>query len=379
MTAKLTSNTAADTPSIQVEVETADTTTVVHIGGQLTRHTVASVAKLLDRHPKNDGSIRLELGGLTRLDSAGVAFVADLSQSRAGRVTIGKTSEVARASLSLFQVDYFKTKPVPAEKPGFFVRVGDGARNAWGGLVDLLILVADSLALSVRGAPQTAKVRRGAFVREGLRIGVDSLPIVGLISFLVGVVVALQSAYQLRQFGASIFVANLIAVSMAREMGPLMTAIILAGRSGAAIAAEIATMKVSEEIDALQTMGLNPTRYIVVPKLQAITATMPALTVYSVVLGIFGGYLVALLYLDISTTAFFRQVHSSLVAKDIWTGLVKSVSFAWIIVLTASSQGFQAHGGAESVGLVTTRSVVKSIFWVIVADAIFSLLFYFGG
>lgn len=379
MTVKLTPHAAANTPAVHVEVEPGGDGCVVRISGQLTRHTVGTVAHAIKPIPVEGTPIRLELGDLTRLDSAGVAFVAELSRVRRGWVTIGATSEAARASLGLFQLDYFKAPTGSPENPGFFVQVGDSARNAWRSLVDLGILVADSMALSVRGSPKTARVRRGAFTREGLRIGVDSLPIVGLISFLVGVVVALQSAYQLRQFGASIFVANLIAVSMAREMGPLMTAIILAGRSGAAIAAEIATMKVSEEIDALQTMGLNPTRYIVVPKLQAITVTMPALTVYSIVLGIFGGYLVALLYLDISTTAFFRQVHSSLVAKDIWTGLVKSVSFAWIIVLVASSQGFQAHGGAESVGLVTTRSVVKSIFWVIVADAIFSLLFYFGG
>jgi len=232
--------------------------------------------------------------------------------------------------------------------------------------------------LSVAGAPRTRRVRRGAWISEGLRIGGDALPIVALIAFLVGLVVALQSAYQLRQFGANIYVANLIAVSMTREMGPLMTAIILAGRSGAAIAAEIATMKVSEEVDALETIGLNPVRYAVVPKFQGITITMPALVVYADLVGIVGGFLVALFYLDISLEAFWKQVHSALHLKDLLTGLLKSVAFAWIIVLIAAHKGFQARGGAESVGRVTTSSVVMSIFWVIVADAAFSMVFYFG-
>jgi phospholipid/cholesterol/gamma-HCH transport system permease protein len=202
---------------------------------------------------------------------------------------------------------------------------------------------------------------------------------VGLIVFLIGLVLALQSAYQLRRFGASIYMADLLAISLTREMGPLMTAIIVAGRSGASIAAEIATMQVSEEIDALRTMGLNPVRYVVVPKFQAITVTVPALTIYANVLGIFGGLVVAVLYLDIGATAFLGQVFDALVVKDVVTGLVKSLAFAWIIVLIAAHRGFAARGGAESVGLVTTASVVSSIFWVIVADAGFSLLFYFGG
>ena len=166
---------------------------------------------------------------------------------------------------------------------------------------------------------------------------------------------------------------------MTREMGPLMTAIMIAGRSGAAIAAEIATMTVSEEIDALRTMGLSPTRYVVVPKFQAITLTMPALTIFADALGIVGGFFVAFFYLDIGVVPFFGQVADALVMKDVVTGLVKSVAFAWIIVLIASRNGFRARGGAESVGLVTTSSVVSSIFWVIVADAGFSILFYFGG
>ena len=166
---------------------------------------------------------------------------------------------------------------------------------------------------------------------------------------------------------------------MAREMGPLMTAIIVAGRSGASIAAEVATMQVSQEVDALTTMGLNPTRYIVVPKFAAMTLAMPCLSTFAIALGILGGYFVAFLYLDMSGETYWSTALASLLIDDLLLGLFKSVVFAWIIVLVAAHRGFQAHGGAESVGRVTTTSVVSAVFWVIVADAAFSLLFYFDG
>lgn len=200
-----------------------------------------------------------------------------------------------------------------------------------------------------------------------------------LIAFLIGVVVGLQSAAQLRNFGAQVFIADLITISMIREMGPLITAILVAGRSGAAIAAEVATMQVTQEIDALRTMGLNPTRYIVVPKFVAMTVSLPCLTTLAGALGIFGGYLMTLAYLDIGTTVYWSRVGSSLALDDVLLGFLKSLAFAWIIVVVAAYRGFQAQGGAESVGRATTASVVSAIFWVIVADAGFSILFYFEG
>jgi len=188
---------------------------------------------------------------------------------------------------------------------------------------------------------------------------------------------ALMSAYQLKQFGANIFIANLVGVSMTRELGPLMTAIIVAGRSGSSIAAEISTMTVTEEVDALKTMGIRPLSYLVIPKVYAITIAQPLLTVLADFLGILGGFLVAIIYLDLSAVAFIQQLLQSMVLKDIWTGLVKSVVFAWMIVVVACYKGFIVKGGAEGVGRVTTSSVVTSIFLVIVADCFFSVLFYF--
>ncbi|HET6344575.1 MAG TPA: ABC transporter permease, partial [Myxococcota bacterium] len=188
-----------------------------------------------------------------------------------------------------------------------------------------------------------------------------------------------QSAAQLRQFGANLFVADLIGVSITRELGPLITAIVVAGRSGSAIAAEIATMVITEEIDALKTMGLNVTRFIIVPKVVAISITQPILTVMANALAIFGGFLVAIFYLDVSPVAFLGRLQTALFVKDVLTGLFKSLLFANLIVTIGALCGLRTTGGADAVGRSTTTSVVAGIFAIIVADAACSLIFYFGG
>lgn len=370
---------AAEAPEIDLEIGHGDVA-AGRLRGALVFATVPAVqGALLELARGSDGEVELDLSAVERMDSAGAALIFAVLQEARGRgrpVRLRAASDAARATLGAF--GWVDEGAAASRRPPLLERLGQRAVDGWAAFVEWLQLTADTVILSFGGAPRTRRVRRGAWITEALRIGVEALPIVGLIAFLIGVVVALQSAYQLRQFGAQIYVANLIALSMTREMGPLMTAILLAGRSGAAIAAEVATMKVSEEVDALETLGLDPVRYVVVPKFQGITLTMPFLVVYANLLGILGGFLVALLYLDLSATAFFSQVIESMMLKDILTGLLKSLAFAWIIVLIAAFFGFRARGGSESVGRVTTASVVASIFWVIVADAAFSLIFYFG-
>ncbi len=209
-----------------------------------------------------------------------------------------------------------------------------------------------------------------------VRIGFDSLPIVTLIAFFVGLIIAMQSAYQLKQFGATIYTANLTAVSIIRELSPLLTAIIITGRSGSAITAEIGTMKVSEEIDALKTMGLNPVKFLVVPRTLAMLIMLPSLTIIADLIGIFGGYLIAMLTLDLTSVRYIDQTISALTFKDLFSGLVKSAFFAIIIAVIGCYQGLIVKGGAEGVGKSTTRSVVISIFLIIAADVFFTALFY---
>jgi phospholipid/cholesterol/gamma-HCH transport system permease protein len=213
-------------------------------------------------------------------------------------------------------------------------------------------------------------------VDQMVRIGVESVPIVCLIAFFVGLIIAMQSAYQLQQFGATIFVANLVAVSLIRELSPLLTAIIVTGRNGSAIAAEIGTMKVSEEIDALRTMGLNPIKFLVVPRTLAMLIMLPCLTILADFIGIFGGYTICMLSLDVTSVRYIDQTISALVFKDLFSGLVKSIFFALIIAKIGSYQGLSVEGGAEGVGKATTKSVVISIFLIIAADLFFTALFY---
>jgi phospholipid/cholesterol/gamma-HCH transport system permease protein len=190
---------------------------------------------------------------------------------------------------------------------------------------------------------------------------------------------AFQAAIQLKQFGADIYVADLVGLSVVRELGPLMTAIIVAGRTGAAFAAEIGTMKVAEEIDAIKSMGLDPTRFIIIPKVIATILTVPTLTLMADVLGIFGGMVVAVLFLDLTARGYIIEMEWALTVTDVLTGYIKSFVFALIIAGVGCMRGMQVEGGAQGVGLMTTSAVVSSIFLIVITDALFSLLFNFVG
>ena len=205
--------------------------------------------------------------------------------------------------------------------------------------------------------------------------GFDALPIVGLLSFLLGVVVAYQGADQLRQYGANIFVADLVGLSMLREFAPLITAIIVAGRSGSAYAAQIGTMAVTEEIDAMRTLGIEPHELLVLPKIVALVIALPLLTVFADVLGVLGGMVMAKTQLGVGFAEFLDRMAKAVSITSYLVGIGKAPVFAAIIAVVGCFQGFRTHGGADSVGQQTTRSVVQSIFLVIVADALFSIAF----
>lgn len=205
--------------------------------------------------------------------------------------------------------------------------------------------------------------------------GLDALPIVGLLSFLLGIVVAYQGADQLRQYGANIYVTDLVGLSMLREFAPLMTAIIIAGRSGSAYAAQIGTMGVTQEIDAMRTLGIAPLEMLVLPKLIALVIAMPLLTVFADALGIAGGMLMARAQLGVSFSEFIDRFPHAVSTTSYLVGLGKAPIFAVVISLVGCFQGFLTRGGSESVGQHTTRAVVQSIFLVIVADALFSVAF----
>jgi len=213
-------------------------------------------------------------------------------------------------------------------------------------------------------------------IHQAMAVGVESLPILSLITFFVGTILALQSAYELRRFGALEFVANAVAISLTRELGPLMTAIVVIGRSGSAFAAEIGTMKVSEELDALETMALDPVRFLVAPKLVAMLLMMPCLTTWSDFMGITGGAVFGVTSAGFTFGSYYRATLDSLLTRDIVTGLIKSLMFGLVITTVGCQEGFLTGLGSEQVGRSTTTAVVKSIFLVIVVDFVFTALFY---
>ena len=219
-------------------------------------------------------------------------------------------------------------------------------------------------------------VRFRASISEMVKVGYNAVPIVAVISLFIGIILALQAAYQLKKVGALIFVADLVGVSLTRELAPILTAIIVAGRSGSSFAAEIGSMKAAEEVDALVTMGINPVRFLVVPKLIALVIMLPALTICADVIGIFGGFLVAVMELGIHPANYFQQTVNALVINDVITGLAKALSFSIVITIVGAYQGFKVEGGAEAVGSRTTASVVTSIFLIIVFDMFFTSMFY---
>src|SRR5260221_8710969 len=214
---------------------------------------------------------------------------------------------------------------------------------------------------------------------QAMDVGVRALPILSLITFFIGLILALQAAYELRRFGAMSAVATAVAVSMSRELGPLVTAIVVIGRSGSAFAAEIGTMKVSEEIDALETMAISPARFLVAPKFLAMMVMLPCLTIWATAMGILGGALLGVTQADFSFARYVRASIDSLLLYDLTPGLAKSVMFGITITAVGCLEGLSTGAGAEQVGRSTTRAVVMSIFLVVVVDLFFTALFFFAG
>jgi phospholipid/cholesterol/gamma-HCH transport system permease protein len=260
---------------------------------------------------------------------------------------------------------------------GILGRVGRSALNQLGAAARVSVLMVDTVAWIVVAPLRGKGLRIKAAVESFVEFGVRSLPIVGMICFLVGVIIALQSSYTLEKWGANRFIATLVAVSALREMAPLMSAIIITGRSGSAITAEIGTMKVGEEIDALEVMGLNPIKYLVVPKFMAMLTAVPCVTLIAMFIMIFGGFFASVVVVGVDPTIYIDQTTKSLAEKDLVVGLVKSVFFGVAICWVGVYRGLQVEGGAEGVGKMTTSSVVTSIFLIIIVDLVFTVLFYF--
>lgn len=373
---------------------------VLRVSGALT---VASVAdadaelrRLLLTNPASD--LRIDLSTVDRIDTGGAVWVRRLPVVAAtlGRqIEVGHLPEsllgfyeaVAKASTEVVVESESESGAEPgaeAQEPkqieetaeDLLGRVGDRAFRDVSAALQFLYVMSDLTWATFTSLFQQRGMRRGSFVEQASIIGAQGLTIVTLVLFLVGGVSTLQAAAQLRQFGANVLVADLLAIGITRELGPLMTAIMIAGRSGSAFAAEIATMKFTEEIDALRTMAIDPLKLVAVPKMWAMLLSVPLLTVMADFVGLLGGTVTGVLSLDISPATFFNRVTNALLLKDIITGLIKSLSFAWVITIISVFRGLQFRGGAAGVGNATTSAVVSSIFAIIVLDLTWGLIFY---
>lgn len=325
-------------------------------------------------------TVDLDASAMDYCDGSGIALLIQLrrlQQKAGGKLEIhGLRPEFQELLDDWSQGSSDTTQSKTKVRVHLVEEVGQWAVQLWDDMREVISFIGQLGLAMVKAAlhPSTVRWRDTLLVAEEL--GVNALPIVALLSFLVGVIMAFQAAVALRQFGAEIFVANMIGLSVLREMGPLMTAIILAGRSGSAFAAEIGTMKVREEIDALKTMGLEPVRFLVVPRVLAGVVMTPVLTVFADLLGVMGGSVV-MMSLGFPLITFFHQLQSAVSYGSFVGGLVKAFAFGILIAAIGCLRGLQTETGASAVGLSTTHAVVSGIILIVITDGIFSVIYYY--
>ncbi|MCB9800275.1 MAG: ABC transporter permease [Candidatus Omnitrophica bacterium] len=260
----------------------------------------------------------------------------------------------------------------------FFGRIGENCAFVFSGVARLSGLLGEVISVIFRSFTQKKTIKAKHIFHQMVLMGVDSAGIICLVGISVGMVLALQSAYQLKQMGAEIYTGALVSVSVTRELGPLIASIVLAGRVGARLAAELGTMKVQEEVDALTTMGLNPIQYLVVPRCLSLVMVLPCLTVIADVMAILGGFLIGITGIGINPYLYLAKSFDPLVLKDIYSGLGKSGIFAMVVALVSCHQGLSVEGGAEGVGKATTQAVVISIVLIIVVDCLATAVLYYA-
>lgn len=355
---------------------------VLSLGGRWTLGAVADADEALRAAPPSGASrARIDASAIEALDSAGawaICRTIDL-WSRQGIATDIVGAQPAHMAL-IERVRACEARPdMDRARPSPLLAMLDRV----GRQTEAVILEARALigffgltcVVAARSLARPSRIRLTPLVSHVEQVGLNALPIVGLLAFLIGVVLAYQGADQLRRFGADVFTVNLLGVSMLREIGILITAIIVAGRSGSAFTAQIGTMKVNQEVDAMRTLGIDPVEVLVLPRLFALVVAMPLLAFFADIMGLLGGGVICYLMLDISVTQFLRQLNGAVSMWSFWVGIIKAPIFGFIIALVGCYEGLKVSGSAESVGRLTTQAVVESIFIVMVADAMFSILF----
>jgi phospholipid/cholesterol/gamma-HCH transport system permease protein len=355
---------------------------VLELGGSWTTETAGELDAELRRLAAGPAKIaRIDLGAVGAFDTAGALLVRRLQRELAERgLTVALTgAKPSQASLIETVARHETPLPLPPARLAYVLvvleRIGRATMIALSTGRDLLNFLGLSVVTGLRALRHAGRFRPASLVSHMEQTGLDALPILGLLSFLIGVVTAYQGIDQLARFGAQIFTVNIVGIGILREMGILITAIIVAGRSGSAFTAQIGTMKVNEEVDAMRTIGLDPIEVLVLPRLLALVLVMPLLTFFADMMGILGGAVMSSVSLDISLVQFARHLRTAVSISSLWVGLIKAPLFGFVIALVGCFEGLRVSYSAESVGQRTTAAVVESVFLVIVLDAILSIFF----
>ena len=346
--------------------------------GSWTTSDIASLEHLLRQTRWPAGDMTFDCSALTALDTSGAYLLLKtvrILKQQERQITLSGLKPEFTALLQLVEFSTKNSAQQPKIKDSLLINLGKFSTGKFHNLSGILAFIGMTALSLLHSLAHPQHIRFRPILHNLQSAGFDALPIVGLLSFLMGLVIAYQGADQLQRFGANIFIADLVGLSMVRELSPLMTAIIVAGRSGSAYTAQIGTMKVTEEIDALRTIGISPTELLVLPKLIALIIALPLLTVFADLTGLLGGMLMASSKLDVSFAMFIDRLGDAVHLSSFLTGIGKAPVFAAIIALVGCYQGFQVTGSADSVGRQTTVSVVQGIFLVILSDALFSIAF----
>jgi len=360
---------------------------VFHLLGKMDASNAARLIDELSAIVKDRGpsSLTVDLKEVSYMDDFGVLVLMELRNKmvdKKGQFFLENTNDEIEKTLSILKfADLGKRVSLGKRKstPRVLIRLGDATIRHVADVKFLISFVGSVFMELIYVLLHPKSLRRDDTLLAMQKTGVDALPIVGLISFLMGLIMAFMSSAQLQQFGANIYVASLVGLAMVRELGPLMTGIIVAGRSGSAFASEIGTMRISDEIDALFTMGFVPTRFLVVPKMVAAVIVLPFLTLFSDLFAIIGGLVVGVSMLNLTANGYIAQTVKTLYLFDVFWGFLKSGVFALIITWIGCLRGFQVKGGAASVGEATTSAVVSSIFLIVVANSIFAVIYHYWG
>ena len=362
----------------------AEGAVLLHVSGSLVvgslKPFLSATENLLAKSPPQ--AVEVALAGLERLDSAGALALIQLegaAREKSIPVVFSGMSREMKGVMDLIDRGSLTLPPIHAEQGPLplFEAIGETSFSLYRDFVAVMTFLGELMTALLYSLVHPRSVRWADVLVYMKKAGDEALPIVGLISLLIGLIMAFMSSLQLKQFGANIYVASLVSISIVKELGPMMTAIIVAGRSGSAFAAEIGTMRVNEEVDALVTMGFDPVRFLAVPKVIAAIIVVPLLTLYSMTFGILGGVMVGIVGLDLTLYTYIQQSLDSIDLFDVVTSLIKAAVFAMLIAGIGCQRGFQVYGGAEAVGESTTSAVVSAIFLIVVTDSAFAILLHY--